>query len=157
MLFIRGSGKSYRFLSECACSHVRKSHKPRGGCYLCDCDVFKEKAATTHRWAVAPANRPRYNGRLYASNAEREYAEGLDWRLKANEFKSWRPQPRLSIDINGVHVCDYVIDFEIEHHDGRIEYVEVKGFPTDLWRLKWRVALAKYKNDPMVVLTLVKA
>jgi len=98
-----------------------------------------------------------YNGTLYDSKKEAAYAQELDLRIKAGELKSWDRQVRISIDVNGKHICNYFIDFVLYHTDGLKEYVEVKGFETPVWRLKWKLFEALYNEiEPMAQLTVVK-
>ena len=77
-----------------------------------------------------------YNGIIYDSALEAEYAQELDLRLKGKDIKAWTRQVKCSIDINGMHICNYYVDFEIEHNDGSFELVEIKGMETDVWRMK---------------------
>ena len=92
-----------------------------------------------------------YNGVAYDSNLEAEYAKKLDWRKRAGEVLSWKGQKSLHLIVNGVTVCRYIIDFEVELVDGTKEYVEVKGFETRLWKLKWDLlrALRGTNYDPI--------
>lgn len=103
------------------------------------------------------AIRQTYNGRSYHSKMEARYAYSLDLRLKAGEFKSWTPQYKVELrGENGGLVATYKLDFMIEHHDGVIELVEVKGFATAAWRLKWNLLEDKFGKDARFKLTLVK-
>ena len=98
-----------------------------------------------------------YNGVYYASQLEAAYAMELDVRLKAKDIKSWRRQVKIPLDVNGFHICNYYIDFEITHKDGSLEFVETKGMETDLWRFKWKLTEALFsKERPDVKLTVVK-
>lgn len=98
-----------------------------------------------------------YNGYNYHSKFEANYAQELDLRLKAGEIKSWQRQVKMSLDVNGKHICNYYIDFLVIHSDDEREYVEVKGFATDLWRIKWRLLEALIDEiDPGASLTIVK-
>ncbi len=83
-----------------------------------------------------------YNGYSYHSKKEAGYAMELDWRIKAGEVKEWTRQHRLDLRVNGELICKYYIDFRAELTDGTIEYIEVKGFETDVWRLKWKLTKA---------------
>ncbi len=83
-----------------------------------------------------------YNGRTYHSALEADYAMQLDLRKKAGEIKEIIPQYKISIDINGVHITNYFMDFKVILPGEEIEMHEVKGFETDLWRIKWRLARA---------------
>jgi len=77
-----------------------------------------------------------YNGYIYDSAFEADYARELDLRLNAKDIKAWKRQFKVSIDINDIHICNYYVDFEIEHNDGSFELIEVKGMETDVWRMK---------------------
>lgn len=80
-----------------------------------------------------------YNGRTYHSIREANHAEELDWRIKAGEIKEVIPQFKIELRVNEVHICNYFIDFKVILKDGSTEYHEVKGFETDVWRLKWKL------------------
>lgn len=97
-----------------------------------------------------------HNGIQYHSKRECGYAAELDLRLKAKDIKSWERQIKISLDVNGYHIANYFIDFVIHHNDGIKEYVEVKGFETETWKLKWKLFESLYSGDPMVKLTIVK-
>ena len=77
-----------------------------------------------------------YNGLTYHSKLEAAYAQELDIRVKAGDIKSWDRQVKLDLKVNGQHICNYYIDFIIHHNDGTKEFVEIKGFETEVWRLK---------------------
>lgn len=102
------------------------------------------------------AKRQEFNGRHYDSKMEADYAGELEFRKKAGDIKDWKPQVTLDLRINGIHICNYRIDFVVEHNDGITEYVEVKGFETRDWLLKWRIFEAIYGHLPNVRLTVVK-
>lgn len=85
-----------------------------------------------------------YDGHPYHSRKEAAYAQELDIRKKTKDIKNWRKQEKIDIRVLGKHICNYYIDFVIEHKDGTEEYVEVKGFETDVWRLKWKLFEACY-------------
>lgn len=97
-----------------------------------------------------------YNGIQYHSKFEASYAQELDIRLKAKEIQSWERQVKIPLDINGYHIANYYIDFRIDHNDGSEEFVEVKGFETDVWKIKWAIFEALYSEIPNVKLTVVK-
>lgn len=115
-----------------------------------------------HRWYPPRGNKfgaikQTYNGYSYHSKKEAEYAADLDLRKKARDIKDWRRQERIELYAYGVHICNYYIDFVIEHNDGTEEYVEVKGMETDLWRQKWKMFKGKMAEEkPRAKLTVVK-
>lgn len=83
-----------------------------------------------------------YNGRTYHSKKEADYAMELDWLKKAGQIKDIDPQFKISLDIGETHIANYFMDFKVVLPDGRIEMHEVKGYETDVWRIKWRLAKA---------------
>lgn len=93
-----------------------------------------------------------YNGYNYDSRMEAKYAANLDWRIKAKEVKKWERQHKISIDVNGVHICNYFIDFKVYLTDGTIEYHEVKGAESMLWRTKWKLTKACYPDYKLVLI-----
>lgn len=102
------------------------------------------------------AKRQEYGGVQYHSKKEAGHAAELDLMQKAGLIKSWRRQERIDLSVNGFHICNYYIDFTVTHNDDSIEYVEVKGFETEVWRLKWKLFEALYSGIPNVRLTVVK-
>lgn len=83
-----------------------------------------------------------YNGRKYDSIREATHAEELDWRIKAGEIKEVIPQFKISLDVNGQHIANYYVDFKVITKHDSIEFHEVKGFETEVWRLKWKLCQA---------------
>lgn len=105
------------------------------------------------------AKKTEYDGVQYHSKFEAGFAQGLDMRLKAKEIKGWERQVKISLDVNGYHIANYYIDFVVHHLDKTKEYVEVKGFETDVWRMKWKLTealLSKEVKKGKVLLTVVK-
>lgn len=99
-----------------------------------------------------------YNGRVYHSKTEARYAQELDLQVKAGEIKEWTPQYRVSLDVNGQHICNYIVDFRVVKPDGEIELHEVKGFETEIFRLKRLLFEATYlKENPTVKYVIVRA
>jgi len=90
----------------------------------------------------------------YDSKLEAGYAQELALRVKAKDIKSWEAQKTLDLIVNDYRVCTYRIDFVIYHNDDTIEYVETKGYPTPVWRLKWKLFKALYTAEG-VKLTVV--
>lgn len=82
----------------------------------------------------------------YHSKKEAEYAMELDSLLHQMKIASWSGQEKLIIDVNGLHICDAIVDFRVVHSDGTIEYVEVKGYATDVWKLKRKLIAAVHPD-----------
>lgn len=90
------------------------------------------------------AKKQTYNGRAYDSMLEANKAIDLDWLVKAGEVKSWTAQHKFDLRINSVHITNYYIDFRVINSNGTIDYIEIKGFPTDLWRIKFLMTKALF-------------
>jgi hypothetical protein len=93
-----------------------------------------------------------YNGYNYDSKLEANYAAQLDLLIMAKEVDRWDRQYKISIDINDVHICNYFIDFKVWFTDGRIEYHEVKGYETEVWKMKWKLSKAIYPDNNFVLI-----
>ena len=64
---------------------------------------------------------------------------------------------KIDIRVNGKHITNYFIDFRVGYTDGRIELIEVKGFATPEWILKFRLTEALLEEiEPGAKLVLVK-
>lgn len=92
-----------------------------------------------------------YNGRSYHSRKEASYAETLDWLKKSGEIKDCKPQKKIEISVNGKHICNHYVDFEVYYNDGHIEWHEVKGFATNEWILKRRLIEAIFDTKYVVI------
>lgn len=95
-----------------------------------------------------------YNGEEYHSRLEARYAEALDLRMKAvgpYQIKSWRRQVPIKLIVNGMLVSTYIMDFVVTHMDGREEWVEVKGFDTDVWKIKFKLLKALFPDQKVTV------
>ena len=95
------------------------------------------------------AKRTVFNNRKYMSKGEAGYAQDLELMKKAGLIREIVPQYRLRLDVNGYHICDYLVDFKVTLRDGSEELHEYKGMKTYEWLLKWRLTEAiwgkKYK------------
>lgn len=92
----------------------------------------------------------------FDSKKESAYAQELDLRIKAKDIKGYQTQVKIELfGENKTRVCNYYIDFVIDHNDGSLEYVEIKGFQTPIWRLKWKLFEDKFGHDATKKLTLI--
>lgn len=96
-----------------------------------------------------------YNGVKYHSKREAAYAEELDWRLKAGEITSWSRQLKIPLVVNGKLICSYIVDFVAVASDGHKQYIEVKGYETTEFKLKWRLVQA-VNTDKTIEFIIVK-
>ena len=95
--------------------------------------------------------RTTFGGRLYGSKLEAHYAQQLDTAKKGKAIKDYQPQFRLRLEVNGYHICDYLVDFLVTNSDGSQELWEIKGFATPLWQYKWRLTEALYGDKYKLV------
>jgi hypothetical protein len=97
-----------------------------------------------------------YKGDIYDSGFEGNYAFELDMRVKAGEIVKWERQVKIPLDVNGYHIANYYIDFIAYYPDGTIEYIETKGYPTEIWKMKFKIFEALYSEKPNVKILLVQ-
>ena len=103
------------------------------------------------------AERQTFAGRSYHSKKEADYAVRLAWLQKAGEIKEITPQYKIKIIVNNIFICAYIIDFLVTLPNGKRQYHEVKGFKTDIWKLKWKLCMAlKEQIDPGAEWIIVK-
>ena len=89
-----------------------------------------------------------YDGVTFMSRKEANYASLLD-TLKfakgtSDKVLSYEKQVPYPIELNGKKICKYLADFKVTYCDGRIEIIDVKGFKTDIYRLKKKLVEAQY-------------
>lgn len=96
------------------------------------------------------------NGFRYDSGFEATYSLFLDSELKAGRIESYERQVNIPLIVNGYVVCTYRIDYIVHHKDGITEYVECKGYQTEVWKLKWKLFEALYTDKPDVKLTIIQ-
>jgi hypothetical protein len=98
-----------------------------------------------------------YGTRTFHSIKEANYCEELDWLLKAKAIKHYELQHKIDIRVNNIHICNYFIDFRVTNADDSITMVEVKGFATPEWQLKWKLTQAlKEEIEPGAAWEIVK-
>jgi len=98
-----------------------------------------------------------YGGNLFHSKGEAGYAMELDWRIKAGDIKSYERQVKIDLTVNGVHICNYFVDFKVINKHGGVEYHEYKGAVLALFMLKWRLFQALINEiDPGAELIVIK-
>lgn len=97
---------------------------------------------------VSPKELRTYNGVIYHSKSEAMYAFELDRQKAAGIIHSWEPQIPLPIRLNGIHICNVVVDFRVRDTPaGEWRHIEVKGWETDIYKLKRKLLFAMYGRD----------
>lgn len=98
-----------------------------------------------------------YGGNKYDSKKEAGYAAELDLRKKAKDIKDWERQVKIELRVNDYLITKYYMDFKIIHNDDSIEWIEIKGFETEVWRLKRKLFEALIDEiSPGSIYTVIK-
>ena len=87
------------------------------------------------------------NELTYMSAGEGKYAKELEYQQRAGLIQGFEQQVREKLYSNGNWICDYLVDFLVYHNNGTKEFIEYKGLSTDLFKVKWKMLLAKYKDE----------
>lgn len=104
------------------------------------------EALTTKPKNKYSAQKTEVDGIVFDSKAEsRRYAQ-LAILAKANEISELKTQVKYSLDIDGVHICNYVADFEYFENGLKVTE-DCKGMKTPVYRLKKKLMLAIYKIE----------
>lgn len=88
-----------------------------------------------------------YNGIVYDSKRESKRAGELDILKRIGEVKSWLPQSEFRIEHRGVKICSYFADFKVVYADGHVEFEDVKGVKTAVYKLKKKLVKAFHGVD----------
>ena len=105
------------------------------------------------------------DGHKFDSQAEaKHYYFVLKPALERGEISNLELQPRIRCEINGKKVCDYLADFRYLSkakigNQGQIgcQVIEdVKGFKTDIYRLKKKLVEALYPGSVIVEISGTK-
>jgi hypothetical protein len=93
---------------------------------------------------------------VFHSKKERDYAARLDALKKAKDplerVRSWERQVKVPLIVNGKLIANWYCDFLVTFADGHQEFHEVKGFATEVWRLKEKLFRALYPDSTLVVI-----
>lgn len=89
------------------------------------------------------------DGKKFDSTSEGNLYAELMLQQRAGLIESVDCQAKEELWAYGVNIGNYYVDFKIKHLDGKIEFIEHKssGTVTDLWRWKWKMLLAKYRDQ----------
>jgi hypothetical protein len=89
------------------------------------------------------AVRTTVDGITFASKREAARYSELVLLLRAGVISNLKLQTRLIVDVNLVHICDYIADFDYIENGERI-YEDCKGFKTPVYRLKKKLIEASH-------------
>lgn len=95
-----------------------------------------------HKYRAQPTE---IDGIRFDSKREATYYASLKVRQIAGEIDGLELQPRYDIYMKGKKVCTYVADFRFNDKVmGKRRVVDVKGFKTQVYKLKKKLAEAAY-------------
>lgn len=98
-----------------------------------------------------------YNGVVYASKKEAEKAMEITMLHKAGEIIDWKPHPayivipRFTKDGKIYRPTRYIADFWVKWKDGREEIIDIKGFPTEAFKIKAKLFNSRYPKLKLII------
>lgn len=120
--------------------------------------LFKKYFGKGNRVNKYHAVKTEIDGITFDSKKEAAFYWELKMRQRAGEIKHFEVKPKIEIQPafvlpNGekVGAIVYIPDYVINHNDGVVEIVDVKGMVTEVFKIKWKMlkyllrAGAKYK------------
>lgn len=89
-----------------------------------------------------------YRGKTFDSKKEANYALRLDVLKKSTDInqrvEKYECQVPFEITLNGIKICKYILDFRVTFTSGKVEFVDVKGVKTPVYKLKKKLVEAQY-------------
>ncbi|MHB8387912.1 MAG: DUF1064 domain-containing protein [Metallibacterium sp.] len=104
------------------------------------------------------AQKTEYNGRIYASKKEAEYAYKLGLLQKSGEVISIFPQPEFELQPayvkNGkkIRSIKYIADFLVKYKDGHEGIIDCKGIKTREFTIKQKMFEYKYPELKIIII-----
>ncbi len=92
-----------------------------------------------------------FKGVTYDSKLERDMAITLNDLVKKKLIQSVDTQHCIKVKLNEKLICTHKVDFYITMNDGRTKFVESKGVPTAVWKLKRKMVEALHADIPYLV------
>lgn len=92
------------------------------------------------------------DGHIFDSKKESEFYGSLKIKKQAGLIKDFQMQVKYDIIVNNIQIAKYFLDFLVEHNNGTIEYIDIKGkdkktnkfIKTGVFALKKRLVEAIY-------------
>lgn len=103
------------------------------------------------------AKKTEYNGIVYDSKREAEYARDLDIMKQAGMILDYERQPVFPLQDRFIkngkvyRPIRYVADFKVTYPDGRVEIIDVKGFKTTEFKLKEKMFHYRYRDLDLIL------
>lgn len=81
-------------------------------------------------------------GKTFHSKLEAERFVELRLLAKAGKIKNLQCQVKFALDVEGVHITNYIADFTYHTEHGAFVVEDTKGVITDVYRMKERLMAA---------------
>ncbi len=90
-----------------------------------------------------------YNGKVYDSKWEMQYRQRLDKLKLAGIVVDIKEQVKFPLEVNGIKICSYILDFVVTYNSGSIKYIDCKGMKggTPVYRIKKKLFEAIYPME----------
>jgi len=91
-------------------------------------------------------------GHMHQSTLESRRCDELQLMEQGGLIRDLEQQPRYRLDVNGIHVCDYIADWRFFDVDrGCVVVQDAKGILTDVCRMKLKLMAAVHGVDVELV------
>lgn len=103
--------------------------------------------------------RPKYSNRscvcfakhIHQSILEGDYCNQLFLEKKAGQIFDYTIQHKIEIYVQEKFITSHYVDFKVTKNNLNHEFHEVKGYETDVWKIKRRLVEALYPDIPYIV------
>ena len=69
-------------------------------------------------------------------------------------IQKWERQIKFPLVVNGEKIGTYICDFKVTYNNGKVEYIETKGFWTPVAKLKLKLFTALYLKNSDIKYTI---
>ena len=103
--------------------------------------------------------RPKYSNRsctclskhIHPSILEADYCNVLYYLKRGQKILDFTIQHKIEIIVKGKHITNHYVDFRVVNLNQSVEFHEVKGYETEVWKIKRRLTEALYPKIPYVI------
>lgn len=111
------------------------------------------------RFSKYNAKKVEVDGIKFDSKVEAEYYLHLKEMAEGGEIQGFERQVKMTLQdsfyLEGVkgkiRAITYVVDFKITEKDGSITYIDVKGIETDVFKMKRKMFMNRYRTPLVTV------
>lgn len=111
------------------------------------------------RFSKYNAKKVEVDGIKFDSKVEAEYYLHLKEQVDTGEIQGFERQVKMTLQdsfyLEGVkgkiRAITYVVDFKITEKDGSITYIDVKGIETDVFKMKRKMFMNRYRTPLVTV------